>query len=93
MSLREDVVDMKKEVNELKEESFALEILKDYKNQNKRLFIIICILLGIIALFIGGIVYFVTNYDIGVENTTTELTGDGINNVDTNIDGDVINGN
>lgn len=45
MELREDVYDIKKELQEVKQESFALGILKDYKKQNKRLFIILVIVL------------------------------------------------
>ena len=37
--LREDIENMKKEVKELKEQSFAMEILGDYKKSNKRWFI------------------------------------------------------
>lgn len=40
MSIREDVLEMKKEVEELKQETFAMELLKDQRKQNKRLFII-----------------------------------------------------
>ncbi len=45
MGLREDVLDMKKEVKEMKEISMAREVLKDYKRQNKRQFIIILVML------------------------------------------------
>lgn len=45
MGLREDVLDMKKEVKEMKEISMAREVLKDYKKQNKRQFIIILVML------------------------------------------------
>jgi len=38
--MKEQVLEMKKELDELRNENFALEILKDYKKQNKRLFII-----------------------------------------------------
>lgn len=40
MSIREDMLEMKKEVEELKQETFAMELLKDQRKQNKRLFII-----------------------------------------------------
>ena len=40
MSIREDMLEMKKEVEELKQETFAMELLKGQKKQNKRLFII-----------------------------------------------------
>lgn len=45
MGLREDVLDMKKEVKEMKEISMAREVLNDYKRQNKRQFIIILVML------------------------------------------------
>ena len=34
--MKEDVLEMKKEVEDLKEKSFALELISDYKKQNKR---------------------------------------------------------
>ena len=40
MDLMEEVLEMKREVKDIEEENFALEILHDYKQQNKRLFII-----------------------------------------------------
>ena len=40
MSLREDMLEMKKEVEEVKQETFAMELLKDQRKQYKRLFII-----------------------------------------------------
>lgn len=39
MSMKEDVLEMKKEVEELKQETFVMELLKDQRKQNKRLFI------------------------------------------------------
>lgn len=53
----------------MEEKSFAMEMLNDYKKQNKRQFAVICILLAIITLFVGGLVYVVTNYDFSYENT------------------------
>ena len=38
--MREEVEELKKEVQEIKEESFAMELLKDQRKQNKRLFVI-----------------------------------------------------
>ena len=67
---------MKKEV---KEYSFAMELLRDQRNQNKRLFILnkrLFILLVIFFLIILGescyLIYILN--DIGVETTTTETT-------------------
>lgn len=62
----------------MEDKSFALSILEDYKKQNKRLFVIICILLTIIFLFVGGLVYVVTNYDLTYGETIQEVdTGNG----------------
>lgn len=56
--------------------SFAMEILEDYKRINKVKDVLIFVLVGIIALFIGGLVYVVTNYDFSYEDTTTEAVTD-----------------
>ena len=69
MNLKEEVLEMKKEVKEIQEESFATQILKDYKKQNKRQFIIILVILGMWFATIGYLIYILN--DIGVETTTT----------------------
>ena len=82
-------------MNENIEYSLAREMLQDYKAQNERLFIlnkrlfsVIGLLLIIIALFVGGLVYIVTNYDIGFQyadtNTGNACAGDNCTNCDTN---------
>lgn len=38
MTIREDIEELKTKAEELEQESFAMEILKDYKKQNFRLF-------------------------------------------------------
>lgn len=38
--MKEDILEMKRELEDMKEESFARELLKDYKKQNKRWFIV-----------------------------------------------------
>lgn len=58
------------------DKSFAMQILEDYKKQTKRQFVIICILLFIIFLFVGGLVYVVTNYDFTYEDTSSEARTD-----------------
>jgi len=89
MGIREDVLDMKKEVNELREQSFAMELLHDQRKQNKRLFIIIIVILSMWFATIGYLVYVLN--DIGTEEiTTTETTTQEIEDVDT-IEGNVIN--
>ena len=65
MGIREEVLEMKKEVQEIQEESFATQILKDYKKQNKRQFIIILVILGMWFATIGYLIYILN--DIGVQ--------------------------
>lgn len=62
----------------MEDKSLALQILEDYKKQNKRQFVVICVLLAIIFTFIGGLVYVVTNYDFGYEEYVEDIdTGHG----------------
>lgn len=68
MGLKEEVLEMKKEVQEIQEQSFAMELLKDQKKQNKRQFIIILVILGMWFATIGYLVYVLN--DIGTETTT-----------------------
>lgn len=90
MGLREEIEDMKKEVEEIQEHSFAMELLKDQKKQNKRQFIIILVILGMWFATIGYLVYILN--DIGTETTEiTQENSDGNNNFIGN-DGDITNG-
>ena len=72
MGLKEEVIEMKKEVKAVKEQSFAMELLSDYKKANKRQFIIILVILCMWFITIGYLVYVLN--DIGVEETTTTTT-------------------
>lgn len=90
MSFKDDtmkeVLDMKKEVEEVKEQSIAMELLKDQKKQNKRLFIIWIITF---LAFIGLLVY--TIYLLNdIETETTTESYDIQQEVD---DANTINGN
>lgn len=68
--LRDDIMAVKKEVKELREKGFALELLSDFKKQNKRQFIIILVILGLWFLTIGYLVYVLN--DIGTIETSTQ---------------------
>ena len=57
MDIREEVLEMKKEVEEIQEESFAMSLLKDYKKQNKRQFIVILVILIMWFATIGYLIY------------------------------------
>lgn len=83
MGLKEEVLEMKKEVQEIQEQSFAMELLKDQKKQNKRQFIIILVILGMWFATVGYLVYVLN--DIGTETTTQEAT-----DIDS-IDGNIVN--
>lgn len=74
MTLKEEVLEMKKEVEEMQEESLAMSLLKDYKKVNKRQFIVILVILGMWFATVGYIIYILN--DIGIETTTTEETID-----------------
>lgn len=90
MKLREEILDMKKEVKEVKEKSLALELLEDYKKANKRQFIIILVILTMWFATIGYLVYILN--DIGTtEEVVTQENEDGYNNYIGN-DGDITNG-
>ncbi len=77
------MLEMKKEVNEVKEQSLAMELLRDYKKTNKRLFVIILVILTMWFCTIGYLVY-VLNDTSTVETTTTQEISD-IDSVNGNI--------
>lgn len=92
MNLKEEVVNMKKEVKEVKNQSLAREMLEDYKKQNKRLFIIIIVILCM-WFATGCYLVYILN-DIGKIETVEEITqdnSDGYNNYIGN-DGNINNG-
>ena len=94
MGLKEEVKDIRKEVSEVKEikkQSIAREMLEDYKRQNKRLFIILIIVLCM--WFTTGVYLVYILNDIGTIETTevTQDNKDGYNNYIGN-DGDINNG-
>lgn len=72
MGLKEEVLEMKKEVQEIQEQSFAMELLKDQKKQNKRQFIIILVILGMWFATVGYLVYVLNDIGTTTEETTTQ---------------------
>jgi len=71
MGLKEEVLEMKKEVEEIQEHSFAMELLKEDHKKNKRQFIIILVLIGLLALAVSYIVFLLN--DIGTTTDTSNL--------------------
>lgn len=92
MDLKKEVLELEKEVKDIQEHSFAMELLKDQKKQNKRQFIIILVILGMWFTTIGYLVYVLN--DIGTETTTTTETYDmNTDNGNNNFVGGDNNGN
>lgn len=90
MTLKEDVLEVKKELEEVKEQSFAMELLKDARKTNKRQFIIILVILGMFTCLLGYTIWLLN--DISTEETIiTQDNTDGYNNYIGN-DGDINNG-
>lgn len=91
MGLKEDIEKVENKMKKIEEESFAMELLKDQRKQNKRLFIIWIItfmtLIGVTCYTI-----YLLN-DIGtIETNVKQNNKDGYNNYIGN-DGDITNGN
>jgi hypothetical protein len=90
MGNREDLEIIKKEFDDIKEKSFALEILQDYKKANKRQFIIILILIFTWIITLGLAAYYIntTGFETITESTEVEnesgtanaCVGDNCNN-------------
>ena len=91
MSMKDEVLELKKELEEVREQSFASEILSDYKKANKRQFATIIIILCMWFATIGYLVYILNDISYIEETTITQENEDGYNNYIGN-DGDIING-
>ena len=85
MGMREDIMAVKKDLEEVKNESFASEILKDYKKANKRQFIIILVILTMWFATIGYLIYILNDIGVIEETTTQEVT-----DIDT-VNGSIVN--
>ena len=92
MGMREDIMAVKKDLEEVKNESFASEILRDYKKANKRQFIIILVILSFWFATIGAFVYYIntTGYEETTEYAETDNGGNAC--VGDNCNNGVING-
>jgi hypothetical protein len=73
MGIREEVLEMKKEVEEIQEHSFAMELLKDQKKQNKRQFIIILVILGMFTCLLGYTIYLLNDFGVSTETDTIDI--------------------
>ena len=78
MRLKDDVYYLQKELEDVKQESMAMEIVREYKKQNHRLFIIILVILAL--WFTTGMYLIYILNDIGTETTQVDMDADGSNN-------------
>lgn len=86
MGLREDILEMKKQVKDIKEQSLAMEMLRDSKQTNIRVCRVFAIVLIVVLLLwtatIGYLIYVLN--DIESQETTTEeiidMDAEGNNN-------------
>lgn len=74
--MKEDINMAKKELNELKEHSFAMEILREQKKSNKRLFAALIVVLCMWFVTIGYLVYVLNDIGIVEEEITTQEVKD-----------------
>lgn len=91
MRLKDDVYYLQQELDGIKQESIAMEMLKDYKQQNKRLFIITVLAMLLLAVTFGYLVYILN--DIEVEEVTTEEQYDVDQDSGDNGNNNFVNGN
>ena len=63
MSMKDEVLELKKELEEVREESFAFELLKDQRKQNKRQFVVILVILAMWFATIGYLVYILNDIE------------------------------
>lgn len=88
--MRDEIMAVKKELEEVKEKSLALQLMEERTKTNRRMFIIIMTL--IVLLFAETVFMFYTLNDIGTyEDTITQENDGGYNNYIGN-DGDINNG-
>jgi hypothetical protein len=88
--MRDEIMEVKKEIEEVKKKSLALQLMEERTKTNRRMFIIIMTL--IVLLFAETVFMFYTLNDIGTyEDTITQENDGGYNNYIGN-DGDINNG-
>ena len=73
MGIREEVLEMKKEVQEIQEHSFAMELLKEDHKKNKRQFIIILVILAMFTCLLGYTIYLLNDFGVSTETDTIDI--------------------
>lgn len=84
MRLKDDVYYLQQEVGDIRQESIAMEMLKDYKVQNRRLFIISVMAILLLAITFGYLVYILNDIEVEevteTETTSVDMDAEGNNN-------------
>lgn len=75
--MRDDIMAVKQEIKELKEQSLAMELLKDYKKTNKRQFIVILVILTMWFATIGAFLYYINTTGYIETEEIAETDGEG----------------
>lgn len=91
--MKEEVIIMENKIEKIEQEqkSFYMEILDDYKRSNKIKDVVIFVLIGIIALFVAGLMYILTHYDFSFDDNVAS-TGEGNACVGENCNNGELNG-
>ena len=79
-SEKDEIDNIRNEVHELQEQSLALELLKDYKKQNKRQFVIILVILGMFTALLGYTIYLLNDFGVSTETDTIDI--DNVEEID-----------
>lgn len=74
MGLREDIENMEKKIQNIEQESLAMEMLKDYKKANKRQFIIILVILSMWFATVGYLIYILNDLTVVTDEYTQEIS-------------------
>lgn len=91
MSMKDDIMAVRKDLEEVKEQSLAMEIVQDLKKQNKRQFITIVIVLIMWFATCIYLLYLLNDMGTIEEKTISQNNEGGYNNFIGN-DGDINNG-
>lgn len=90
--VQKDVNEVRNTIEEIRNENFALEILRDYKKQNKRLFIVLMTVISMWFISVCAFVYYIntTGYEEVVEIAESNDSGNAC--IGDNCNNGVING-
>jgi hypothetical protein len=80
MGVREEIMEIRENLEKLKEQGFAMEILSDYKKANKRMFIALMTVIFMWVATIGVFMYYICTYDYVEEVITETVTSEGEGN-------------